>query len=148
MKREAIIAAADEAIAKYEADKIRYANEVKEWQQKRRERWFAEDLPHLKALRDMLTQKIRHGETISYDEMKRAVRAHDGWGQVSDHAWAEDRNPNSREVSPPIRIDVDGLKALKRTIEAISDPEVSDGQLERLGFRKMYNVFRAAAGVP
>lgn len=145
MKRALLIQAINDALKAHEDDKARYAHEVKEWRKGRRANWLREDLPHLKALRDMLTQKIRHGETITHDQMKQAVNVR-GWHGIDDRAW-NDRDPNGNEVTRVIRVDVDGLTALRRTLEAITDDEVSSAQLERLGFRKLYDVFRAAAGV-
>lgn len=143
MKRVLLIQAIDDALKAHEDDKARYVREVAEWQKERHGRWFVQSQPRWKALRDMLTQKMRHNQTITWTEVERAM----GSVHVRDHAWYKDKAPLNDAVKRVRQVDAVGLTALRRTLEAITDDEVSSAQLERLGFRKLYDVFRAAAGV-
>ncbi|KRQ31373.1 hypothetical protein AOT83_04580 [Mycobacteroides sp. H001] len=143
MKRALLIQAIDDALKAHEDDKARHSREVKEWNTRREGRWYAQSQPRWRALRDMITQKIRHNETITSAEIERAM----GTSNLRDHAWYKDKVPLNDAVPRVRPVDVVSLTALRRTLEAIADDEVSSAQLERLGFRKLYDVFRAAAGV-
>ncbi|DAZ90020.1 TPA_asm: hypothetical protein PROPHIMCPROF_32 [Mycobacterium phage McProf] len=143
MKRALLIQAIDDALKAHEDDKDRYSREVKEWNTRREGRWYAQSQPRWRALRDMITQKIRHNETITNAEIERAM----GASNLRDHAWYKDKVPLNDAVPRVRPVDVVSLTALRRTLEAIAEDEVSSAQLERLGFRKLYDVFRAAAGV-
>lgn len=143
MKRALLIQAIDDALKAHEGDKDRYAREVAEWQKDRRERWFDDDLPRWRALRDTITERIRHGEVLTSKEVQKIM----GTDWIGYLGWTPEMEPRPNQVKRVRTVDTVGLTALRRTLESIADDEVSDAQLARLGFRKLYDVFRAAAGV-
>ncbi|DAZ90121.1 Uncharacterised protein [Mycobacteroides abscessus subsp. bolletii] len=143
MKRALLIQAIDDALKAHEDDKARYVREVKEWHERRSERWFDSSLPRWKALRDLITEKVRHGQAITEDEVKKALGA-EWFGHV---CWSPKAEPNSNQVKRVRVVDTAALASLRRMLEVITDDEVSTAQLERLGFRGLHSVFRAAAGV-
>lgn len=108
-------------------------------------KWTAEEWPKWKAYRDELSRLIRRGNPIRHEDVPSTPATfrddEDRYGNLRD-------GMNKARRAHPIlgtdrRIE---LEAIKSTLEAILDDEVTDSQLGRLGFgaSSISRIFRAA----
>lgn len=147
--KKAMLNSIDMALAKHESDKIAYATATVAWQAKRRKDWLAEKGPQWKALRDILTERLRQKEPITRADVEAGLKSRNGYGYLSDHVFTPD-------AAPPNPIDLGGrrfyapsapladLRALKAFLEASGEESFSMEALARLGFKAPAWVFRAA----
>lgn len=113
-----------------------------------RHKWIKNELPKFKALRDLLTKKLRLGVPITQDEVK-ALGFRNRWNSLDFEFYHEPFRTTSFMVGGKTYNgypQADGqLKQLRSALEVILDEEVSTSALANMGFRNMEWFWRKAA---
>lgn len=103
-----------------------------------------------RELRDALSVAIKAKKPLSADQIEKIGG---GSSYVSNFSVSRRERTTDAPASftldgvkyaRPGRVNLEDLKALKSTLENVVEEMISDGQLQRLGFKNMGWVFRAA----
>lgn len=132
INRKTIIAAIDTTLATHQKATAKYQADVVKWQADRREEWMRTEAPKWKALRDLITARLRSGKPVTAKDAKPTFSA-----------YFEDRKPYSSEVEPP-RCPVEQLTSLRAALMAIEDDTVTYASLKAMGYKDLEWVFSAA----
>lgn len=138
IRRVAIIAAIDAALTKHDKDVNEYQRQVAKWKADRRAAWDRESTARWKALRDLITARLRAGKPITPSDLKGAL----GSESAVNRCFA-DREPSASEIVVP-RCPVEKLKSFRAALVAIADDAVTPSALKALGYKELEWVFTAA----
>lgn len=130
-----------------EANAAEWKRAVEGWRERRKAAWLADKQPEWRALRDMLTASFKSGTPVTEKMLRDCLVSPGRYGglYMTEHVYNEGASPPS-EIRGVRRKQVPktDLLALRDLLEAIEDETITDGQLQRLGFKNMAWVFRAA----
>lgn len=107
----------------------------------------AEEWPKWKAYRDQLSKLIRRGNPITAEDLEGLKQGSTYNDDVESYGRLNKAVTKVRRDHPVLGLDRRAeFTALKSTLEAVLDDEVTDSQLGRLGFgaSSISRVFRAA----
>ncbi|MFD7247878.1 hypothetical protein ACFV6Y_38775 [Streptomyces massasporeus] len=132
INRKTIIKTIDTTLAAHEKATAKYKADVAKWQADRRDEWMLTEAPKWKALRDLITARLRSGKPITTKDAKATLST-----------YFEDRKPYTTEVDPP-RCPVEQLTSLRAALMAIEDDAVTYASLKAMGYKDLEWVFSAA----
>lgn len=146
--RENLLATATDAIDRYTAASARYAEGVAKWKKQNRAKQIADTVTRQKRLRDALSKGLRSGKPLTSDQLSAALGSNSSYVTSVGTPGANDA-PRKFTLDGVLYERPDGvpladLRALKALLETVVEDTISDGQLQRLGFKNMGWVFRAA----
>lgn len=145
--RQVLLETTTTAIEKYTAARTEYDKGAKKWRERATTRENADALERQKRCRDAMSAGLKSKKPLTVDQIRDALG---GRSYFSDLAVRSVGDPPRRFVldgvtyERPSSVPLEDLKALKTTLESVLEETISDGQLQRLGFKNMGWVFRAA----
>lgn len=145
--REVLLDTTTAAIENYTAAKAEYDEGAKIWKARDRAKRVADALNRQKKVRDALSAGLKAKKPLTQDQLRDLLG---GRSYVSEVAVAAAQDAPRRFVldgvtyEQPKGVPLADLQALKVTLESVLEENISDGQLQRLGFKNMGWVFRAA----
>lgn len=145
--RAVLLDATTDALDKYTKARAEYDKGAKAWKERERAKEQQRALDLQRKARDILSAGLKAKKPVGVDEIRDALG---GRSYFTDLAPRSISDPPRRFVldgvsyERPQGVPVDDLKALKTTLESVLEETISDGQLQRLGFKNMGWVFRAA----
>ncbi|WP_078344566.1 hypothetical protein [Mycobacteroides chelonae] len=119
---------------------------TEEWNRKRREKWDAEAVPKIREVRDMLTAKLKAGQTITDDDISGVLgRDRHGWRRnFGEVTWSPNATPSHQEVKTVPHLDLAQLRQLKSALSIIDGDSITPSALVQWGFRNLGWLFKAA----
>lgn len=153
VSRSVLLATTTDAIERYEKARATYDEGVKAWKVADRLKRRTDALERQKKLRDLLSAGQKAKKPVTALEIEAVLPGRSSYASSVGVQGSQDP-PRSFVVGGavykrPEGIPLADLKALEKTLESVLEDIISDGQLQRLGFKNMGWVFRAAmANVP
>lgn len=135
------------AIERYEKARVTYDEGVRLWKAQNRKRLTEKALERQKRARDALSVGLKAKKPLTVDQLRDALG---GRSYISDLGVERAGDPprrftvNLTDYTRPDGVPLADLKALKSLLESVEETTISDGQLQRLGFKNLGWIFRAA----
>lgn len=136
----------------HHARSAEYKAALEAYKVQHRSDWLNNELPRLKTLRDLLSQKIKTKSPLTKQDMKNAgIYSRWSSGEIDLRAYSEFTSGSfeldGKKYSanePTLNTD---LLSLRKVLEAIDDDVVTTSALAALGFRNLEWFFKRAAQV-
>ncbi|QIG58350.1 hypothetical protein SEA_SKOG_198 [Gordonia phage Skog] len=156
LKVEKLQSTITDAIERARQEQIEWDKNVDAAEAEYNRRWREIELPKLKPLRDLLTQRLKDKKPITRAEIEPFIFFPSAYsddrprgylrpfnrGHYSGHnkTWKASHNYGPRPV-----LQIDAFETLRDFLEVVAEETVSTSQLANLGFRNMSKLFDAAA---
>lgn len=147
VSRAVLLETTSSAIERYEKAQAAYSEGAKRWKAQHRKTQVSDALAKQKRARDALSTAVKARKPLTQDQIRDALG---GRSYLSDLCVPSPTDPPRRFTldgvvyQRPDGVPLTDLKALQKTLESVLEDIISDGQLQRLGFKNMGWVFRAA----